>query len=141
MAGRGPAPKDSSAGPFDVLAAFTGDAPKLPVSYRVSDGHREVSVRYLASTRAWWAAWCASPQASRFAATDWQRLRMIAPLVDRFERTSARELAAEIRQQEGLLGATPVDRLRLRWKIAEPDEKPAEENPREARRRHLRAAS
>lgn len=142
MAGRGPAPKDSS-GPLDVLpAAFAGPAPELPASYRVSDGHREVRVRYLAETRAWWAAWCSSPQAARFTATDWSRLRMIAPLVDRYERTSAKDLAAEIRVQEALFGATPADRLRLRWKIPVPDEKPAAaDDPRGARRRKLRAVA
>jgi len=145
MAGRGPAPEDRAAdgGSFDVLPAegYAGKVPKLGAGYRVSDGHHERRVRFLAATRDWYADWSTSPQASRFTATDWRRLRMIAPLVDRYLRSSAKDLAAEIRLQEALLGATAADRLRLRWKVAEPVAPLEGESPRAARRQRLRSVA
>lgn len=78
------------------------------------------ATRMTAATRRWWNAWTSSPQAGQFLETDWQRLEMVAVLVDRFYRCDddqvAKTLLAEIRLNEELLGGTPVARLRLRWR-------------------------
>lgn len=67
---------------------------------------------------------------------------MIAPLVDAFwaaeDPKVAKELLGEIRLNEAKLGATPEDRLRLRWRMAktlsadEGGESAAEPSPRRA---------
>lgn len=73
-------------------------------------------------TREWWAAWTSSPQAAQFLETDWQRLKMLALVVDDFFTTDdaklRQKLIGEIRSQEAKLGGTPEDRLRLRWRMA-----------------------
>lgn len=71
-------------------------------------------------TREWYRTWCSSPQAQAFVATDWQRLHMLAPLVERYFAEPRKDLLAEIRLNEGLLGATHVDRLRARITITPP---------------------
>jgi hypothetical protein len=86
-------------------------APKLPNARR-----------YLAATKAWYATWASSPQASQFTGTDWLRLHMLAELVDGYFRADdpglQQKLMGEIRLNEAKLGATPEDRLRLRWHFA-----------------------
>ena len=72
---------------------------------------------YSAQTKAWYATWRKSPQSLVFTATDWQRLAMLAPLVDLYFREPDVKLLTEIRQNESLLGATHVDRLRGRLKV------------------------
>jgi hypothetical protein len=60
--------------------------------------------------------------AARFTEVDWTRLRfVIAPLFDRFVRSSSKELAGELRSQESLLGATVMDRKRMRLRIDDVD--------------------
>jgi hypothetical protein len=119
MAGRGPTPKDPSQRryrppkaaepPRRRLSAPPSSAPALP--------HSE---RYSADTLEWYAVWCRSPQASRFTPTDWQRLHLLAPLVDAYVTEPKQSLMAEIRLNESLLGATEADRLRLRWDVETP---------------------
>lgn len=116
---RGPIPKDPAArvrrnkehrtvvDPDAVV-----DAPNLPGSWSPD-------------VLRWYGNWCASPQAQLFAPTDWQRLRMIAPLIDRYFVEPDPKLLAEIRLNESLLGATIVDRLRLRLDVRKPSTTPA----------------
>lgn len=122
MAGMGPAPKEGKLGRYQSeldkpeveLEAGSFEAPKLP-------GYREYSYK----VKRWWDTWVASPQAATFTATDWQRLLMLAPMVDAYYRMvgdprslrSALLALTEIRQNESLLGATHLDRLRGRIKI------------------------
>jgi len=62
--------------------------------------------------------------AARFAEVDWDRLRfVVAPLFDRFLRSTSKELASELRLHESLLGATLMDRQRMGLRID--DTKPA----------------
>lgn len=132
MAGRGPAPAEQvrrrNRPDLDELPiAFTGKAPALPKTYRAvvqvkRKGGELVdevkTVPYLKATKDWYAEWAAAPMAARFAATDWTRLRMvIAPLFDRYVRLPTPGLASELRLQETLLGATPMDRQRLHWAL------------------------
>jgi hypothetical protein len=130
MAGRGPAPKDHRQRARDekpverLPAEHTGEVPPLPPFYR----HSEAECEFLETTREWYAHWARSPMASRFTEVEWDRLRLVvAPLMDQFVRTSKSSLAGEVRLQEASLGATAVDRQRLRWKIDEP--KPAAQPP------------
>jgi len=100
---------------------YRGEFPALGRSYR-SDGE---SIPYLAETRRWFETWARSPMACEFVATDWERLRMLARVVDGFYRDPKASLLAEIRLQEALLGGSPLDRRRLGMQIA-PAEAPAE---------------
>ncbi|MGI8624192.1 MAG: hypothetical protein ACR2NB_12080 [Solirubrobacteraceae bacterium] len=162
MAGRGPAPKDPEqrrrrnvTSGFDELpaAGHAGPFPKLGAGYQVQldvddledDEPTTVVVAFRAETREWYAAWATSPMATRFTAVDWNRLRwVVAPLFDRFVRDPGKGLAGELRLQESLLGATVMDRQRLRVRVAEPDKPPVRaRKPRgksaAARRNRLRA--
>lgn len=65
----------------------------------------------------WWDTWRRSPQAKAFVNTDWQRLRMVAPLVAAYWECPETKTLAEIRANETLLGATHADRLRNRIKV------------------------
>ncbi|WP_433434482.1 hypothetical protein [Nonomuraea sp. CA-141351] len=113
MAGRGPAPKQErirrNADPVGSIA-LTSDAvvkaPKLP-------GY----TTYSAKTRAWWDTWAASPQAQAFAPTDWQRLIMLAPLVEQYHQEPKAALLSEIRLNEERMGALVADRQRLRMTL------------------------
>ncbi|PPG35025.1 hypothetical protein C5E10_05330 [Pseudoclavibacter sp. RFBG4] len=72
-------------------------------------------------TQTWYETWRKSPQSQLFEATDWQRLRLLAPLVEaNFIKPSAAGLS-EIRLNEERLGATVVDRMRARIAITERD--------------------
>jgi hypothetical protein len=70
---------------------------------------------FSAATRAWYRVWTRSPQSEHFTATEWQRLAMLAHLIDRFYSDPDPKLLTEIRMNEQLLGATPADRRRLGW--------------------------
>jgi hypothetical protein len=64
------------------------------------------------ATLAWWKTWREAPHAVLFTSTDWQRLIMLAPLVDGYMLSPSKDILSEIRLNESLLGATVVDRLR-----------------------------
>jgi hypothetical protein len=69
----------------------------------------------------WWATWRRSPLAEAFLETDWERLAMLAPLVASYYARPHYTKLAEIRQNESLLGATHVDRLKARIKVEKPE--------------------
>ena len=120
---RGPVGRESKRGAAKNVTATERDYPPLPGAEF-----------YSARTIAWYEVWATSPQASRFVATDWQRLHMLAPLVEMYFVTPERQTLAEIRLNEAKLGATPEDRERLRWNIEEPDEPDADEPKRKRSR-------
>jgi hypothetical protein len=123
MAGMGPPPKEEKHGRTPNLGTAAVDqvdeqgvpAPELPTPKK-----------WLTATREWWHAWADSPQAGVFRATDWQRLVALLPMVDGYNRLmskaaddprklrAGKDVLSEIRQNESLLGATHVDRLRGR---------------------------
>lgn len=119
MPGMGPPPSenrrrtnaDTFGGPQTVRADGRTRGPALKGSWSKS-------------TRDWYNTWRKSPQAALFTTTDWQRLVMLAPLVESFFASPDVKLMTEIRQNETLLGATHMDRLRTRITI-ERDERPA----------------
>jgi hypothetical protein len=92
-----------------ISADAQPEAPKLPGASGFS-----------AATRRWYRTWCESPQAVTFTVTDWQRLHMLAHLVERYFQSPSKDVLAEIRLNESLLGATHVDRLKARIKIERP---------------------
>lgn len=70
---------------------------------------------------AWYETWRTSPQADAFLPTDWQRLHMLAVLVEEYWAEPKKELLSEIRLNEAALGGTAADRIRMRWVVAEPE--------------------
>lgn len=118
MAGNGPPPSENrhrrNADTFEdqavtVSADAAAEAPELP--------HGPM---YGPQTRAWYETWTRAPQAAAFTVTDWQRLHMLAPIVEQYFLAPSTKLLSEIRLNESLLGATHVDRLRGRIKIEQP---------------------
>jgi hypothetical protein len=115
MAGYGPPPSENrrrrNADRYEGLqvtvnAEGVAEAPELPG-------------KWPAVVRRWYQTWASSPQAETFLVTDWQRLHMLAPLVAKYFLEPDKTLMAEIRLNESLLGATHVDRLRARIKVAD----------------------
>jgi hypothetical protein len=124
MAGNGPIPKDpskrvrrNSAATSEIVLSRSDRAPDAP-ALRDAEGFSE-------RTRTWFETWRSSPQGTQFLATDWQRLRMLAYLVDRYFAEPTAALMAEIRLSEGAVGATVADRRRLLWRIDDSPEAPA----------------
>ncbi|MFC4335201.1 phage terminase small subunit [Salininema proteolyticum] len=149
MAGNGPPPgKTRRRRNRDELAEFgtqlhdgtTSESPPLPDSSPWSP-----------HTLDWYETWRSSPQAAAFIATDWQRLHMIALLVEELPNADTpgklTGLMSEIRINESLLGATHVDRLRARMKIERPNQGSGKElstgvvDIAERRRRRMNDAS
>ena len=114
MAGKGPIPKDPG-------QRRRGPSKLEPPRRTLKVGHRsappDLRDGFSPSTLSWWANWCESPMAARFLSTDWQRLVMLAELVEQFHSEPKATLLAEIRLNEAALGATEADRLRLRWDV------------------------
>jgi hypothetical protein len=109
------------------------DAPDLPDAESFSE-----------ATRRWYATWAGSEQAVAFLATDWQRLHMLAHVVERFFVEGKTSDMAEIRLNEQQLGATIADRLRARMVLedeAKAKPKPAAGSDPRARLRALSDAS
>lgn len=61
--------------------------------------------------------------------TDWERLQMLAPLVEAYWESADKNLLAEIRLNEERLGATVRDRQSLRMTFKDPDKERAEKAP------------
>ncbi len=112
MAGKGPPPKPQRNRQRDNRRSATPETngtrsrPLLPDAKEYSE-----------ATRRWYKTWRESKQAERFTATDWQRLHMLAPLIEAYFKSPTKDLLGEIRLNEAKLGATPEDRLRLHWPI------------------------
>jgi hypothetical protein len=138
MGGRGPTPKDPTKlrghrKPPPTLELVADAHPVKPPALGSGYRFEGKQHRWLPGTRSWWKTWRESPQAQMFSATDWRRLQLLAPIVDRYLRTSDPRLMSEIRLGEANLGATPADRARLHWQIVE-----APGPPKDPRRRARR---
>lgn len=125
MAGRGPAPK-----PKEQRRRRNADpVAEVPLS---SDGSLRGPTLNTATgtaawskqTKSWWETWRRSPQSAVFLETDWQRLAMLAPLVEQYWQNPESKILSEIRLNEERLGATVVDRQRARMKVEEPKDAP-----------------
>ncbi|GAA1024667.1 hypothetical protein Aple_103600 [Acrocarpospora pleiomorpha] len=108
MAGNGPPPKENAVrrNAVDLSHLEGDDVPDKVKKLFKRDG-------YSVATCRWWDTWVESEQSESFKATDWQRLQMLAPLVEAYFRRPGHNALAEIRQNESLLGATVTDRMRL----------------------------
>lgn len=95
----------------EVPMVELGDAPARPPNLPNAS-------KFSARTRAWYAVWKNSRQAGQFVDTDWQRLHMLAYVVEQYFASPNPSTLAEIRREEAAFGATPEDRLRLRWRFA-----------------------
>lgn len=126
MPGRGPAPK-----PADQRRRRNADT--VSGATVVDDGEivgptlEEQTGRetWSAETLGWWATWRSSAQSKLFLGTDWQRLGMLAYLVEAFYKRPSKATFEEIRLNEERLGATVVDRQRARITVERPDAVPS----------------
>lgn len=75
-----------------------------------------------AEVEAWFEDWRHMPQARDFERTDWRRLALIAPLVEKMIDNPGAAAMSEIRMNEERLGATVTDRMRARMKITRDDD-------------------
>lgn len=89
-----------------------GPSGARPIPQPPPDGWHPATIR-------WWEVWSSSPQAAKFTAPAWNRLETLAPIVETFWRTGSLEAMREIRLNESLLGATPMDLSRLKWDLAD----------------------
>lgn len=118
MAGNGPAPKPNRR----RRNADTFGGTQTPVT---DDGELRgpaLTGDWSEAVRSWYDTWRRSPQAQLFVATDWMRLRMLAPLVAGYMKLPTKDVLSEIRLNESLLGATHTDRLKARIAVQKPDE-------------------
>jgi len=85
---------------------------------------------WCAETKQWWYEWRKSPQAMLMTNTDWEEMKVTAILYDMMWNpggasnkngaVSATQLASEIRQRVGKMGATYEDRKKLRMAVETP---------------------
>lgn len=141
MPGKGPPPKPPEQrqrrNKVTTLELVAEDHPAKPPALGPRYRFEGKQHRWLPSTRTWWRTWTTSPQAALFTKTDWESLRRLAPLIDRYLRGAIDpRILSEIRLTEGALGATPADRQRLGWKIVEAASAP--EDPRRRARKDPR---
>lgn len=143
MAGYGPPPSENKR--RRNADTFADQAVTVQADDEVHGPELPDAEAYSSRTVRWYETWRRSPQAAAFLPTDWQRLEMLAPVVELFFAEPSTKLLAEIRLNEGLLGATHVDRLRARIKVEQPKPAPTAPPPGVAdltsRRRRLTDAS
>jgi hypothetical protein len=118
MAGYGPPPADVKRRRNEDV--YAGQEVSIPANAVVVAPALPRADQYSEATLTWYANWCSAPQAATFVVTDWQRLHMLAPLVDRFWADPDSKIMTEIRLNETLLGATHIDRVRGRVTIGIP---------------------
>lgn len=115
MAGYGPPPAENRR--RRNADRYEGHETAVPADGKTVAPALPAADSYSERTRVWYATWCSSPQAQAFTVTDWQRLHMLAPLVEAYFAKPDKHLMSEIRLNESLLGATYADRLRARLKL------------------------
>jgi hypothetical protein len=118
----GPAPKVQRTRERDnadwTMLPPEGNTDRYPA---LPDVYGDPPVAFLDETRQWYAEWATSPQATMFEDSDWRQLRMVAKLVDSYNRAPRHTVLARIQVFEREWGATESDRRRLRWRIAHKD--------------------
>ncbi|MFJ8699453.1 phage terminase small subunit [Streptomyces ardesiacus] len=108
---RGPKPKENAVRRnkhpnAQALSSSTTEGRALPPGLGIKT----------AGARRFWKTWATSPQAGKWAETDWAELEITVKLVDAFYQGDVK-LAGEIRQRVAKWGATTEDRARLRMSI------------------------
>lgn len=115
MPGRGPLPSPATQRERTTRARLAATA------VVVDDGEArgpELHGDFGPFTRDWYDTWRRSAQGQLFTSTDWLRVRMLAPLIEAYSRRPSAAAFSEIRLNEERLGATYVDRLRARIRVA-----------------------
>ncbi|WP_055523434.1 hypothetical protein [Streptomyces graminilatus] len=105
---RGPRPKDNAVRRnkhehAQQLSSTATEGRALPAGLGIKS----------AGARRFWKTWATSPQAGKWAETDWAELEITTKLVDALFQGDLK-LAGEIRQRVAKWGATTEDRARLR---------------------------
>jgi hypothetical protein len=113
---RGPKPKENAVRRnkhehTQTLSSSTTEGRALPPGLGVKT----------AGAKRFWRTWATSPQAAKWAETDWAELEITVKLVDSFYAGDTK-LAGEIRQRVAKWGATVEDRARLRMSIEDQDQ-------------------
>jgi len=125
MAGRGPAPKASSArrrrneparGEWAVLTQKSPRRPALP--------RPTPKGGWSAFAKAEWARWWASPMAAMWDDSDRGTLELLLVFTESVRETPQASMATQIRLYRDSLGLTPKGRRDLRWLL--PGETPPE---------------
>ena len=117
MAGNGPAPKpDGQRRRRNAPAAGAEKAVTRDDALRGPEPREGWSDEVVE----WFTVWRRSAQAALFEETDWMRLVMMAPLVDKAFKGSIAAMV-EVRLTESLLGATVTDRLKARIRVEHDD--------------------
>lgn len=122
-----PLPKDTLSRPRDQArrdATWT----KLAADEQVRGPELPDGLEWPPETLKWWQTWRESAQAQTFTAVDWSYLTDTAVLHAAFW-SGDRSVAPELRLRVAKFGATPVDRLRLRMTVTEPQAPTALANP------------
>jgi hypothetical protein len=117
MPGRGVAPKDPAQRRRRNKPAAV---PVLVADGKVYGPELPDNFEWPKATLDWWKAWRTTPQARKFAETDWSFLVDTAVLHAEFW-LGNRTLAAELRLRVAKFGATLEDRARLKFAVGEPD--------------------
>lgn len=135
MAGTGPLPKPPELRqrrnkPSTAATLNGSGAPgRCPVLPRRLDAEGKPAGSWHPRTKAWWRGIWASPMASQWLPSDAEGLLAVAEMVDLYWRQPDPKVLAEIRQQSARFGLSPLDRMRLSWKVEQPPEKKAAPAP------------
>ncbi len=128
----GPAPKQARSRPrdTDVRDLVKSDGKlggwELPEGVLGVDAKTGVEIEWHPQTKAWWAAWRASPQGTRMVTEpDWHFLLDTALMHHSMWANQRWDFAAEVRLRAAKFGATPEDRLRLKLEVAVDEQYPA----------------
>lgn len=120
MAGNGPAPKPDDMRRRRNLPA--AGAERTLVRDEVQRGPDLPDfVEWDDRTVEWYETWRVAPQAQVFEVTDWQRLHLLAYLVNDYFLAPDKGLLAEIRLNETAMGALWTDRQKARMRIVAPE--------------------
>ena len=124
MAGRGPAPKETSSRARDQRRRKESGTLAVVPDAEIRGPELPENVDWPDATLAWWETWRKSPQAQTFTDTDWSFLLDTAILHMEFW-DGDRSVAPELRLRAAKFGATPEDRARLKIAIGSPAPTPA----------------
>jgi len=83
---------------------------------------KDVGFEWNPRTKAWWLNWRKSAQSQTMTDSDWDFLLDTALMHHAMWEKGQWTLAAEVRLRVAKFGATPEDRMRLKFQIDDPDE-------------------
>lgn len=97
--------------------AFGAEKVVLPSEAELAELKKIPDGEWISEVELWWKVWSTCAQSALFTVTDWMRLRTLIVTVQSYHLRPTPQKMAEIRQTEGLWGATYVDRMKARLKI------------------------